>query len=77
MGISAGSRKEGIEDQMHYFAFRAPKKNHDAIVQGAKKANQIFRKLGVARSLFQLNNTKTFEDMGFINIAKTMLANQD
>jgi hypothetical protein len=80
MGISDEStveEKEGIGDQMLYFAFRVPKKNHDAMVQGAKKANELFRKLGVSRSLFQLNNTKTYEDVGFTNIAKTMSASQD
>jgi hypothetical protein len=80
MGISDEStveEKEGIGDQMLYFAFRVPKKNHDAMVQGAKKANELFRKLGVPRSLFQLNNTKTYEDVGFTNIAKTMSASQD
>lgn len=77
MGISAGSSEEGIGDQMLYFAFRVPKKNRDAMIQGAKKANELFRKLGVPRYLFQLNNRKTYEDVGFINIAKTMLANQD
>jgi hypothetical protein len=72
MGISDESieEKEGIGDQMLYFAFRVPKKNHDAMVQGAKKANELFRKLGVPRSLFQLNNIKTYEDVGFTNIGK-------
>lgn len=40
MGISDEStveEKEGIGDQMLYFAFRVPKKDHDAMVQGAKK----------------------------------------
>ncbi len=59
MGISDESTEKGIGDQMLYFAFRVPKKNHDAMVQGANKANELFRKLGVPRSLFQLNNTKT------------------
>ena len=80
MGLADEStveEKEGIGDQMLYFAFRVPKKNHDAIVQGAKKANELFRKLGVRRSLFQLNNIKTYEDVGFTNIAKTMSASQD
>ena len=79
MGLADEStveEKEGIGDEMLYFAFRVPKKNHDAMVQGAKKANELFRKLGVSRSLFQLNNTKTYEDVGFTNIAKTMSACQ-
>jgi uncharacterized protein YbaA (DUF1428 family) len=79
MGISDESteEKEGIGDQLLYFAFRVPKKNHDAMVQGAKKANELFRKFGVPRSLFQLNNIKTYEDVGFTNIAKTMSASKD
>jgi hypothetical protein len=80
MGISDESteeEKQGIGDQMLYFAFRVPKKNHDAMLQGAKKANEFFRKLGVPRSLFQLNNIKTYEEVGFTNIAKTMSASKD
>jgi hypothetical protein len=36
-GESTEEETEGIGDQMLYFAFRVPKKNHDAMVQGAKK----------------------------------------
>ena len=42
-----------------------------------KKLMNSLGKLGVSRSLFQLNNTKTYEDVGFTNIAKTMSASQD
>jgi hypothetical protein len=61
---------------MLYFAFRVPKKNHDSMMQGAKKANEFFRKLGVPHSLFQLNNIKTYEDVSFTNVTKTMSASQ-
>jgi hypothetical protein len=52
MGISDELRENRIGDQMLYFAFRVPKKNHDAMV------------LAVPRSLFQLNNKRTYKDVG-------------
>ena len=52
---------------------RVPKKNHDAALQIHKQSSDLFRKYGVLRSeIFQLNNTKSYEDMGLTNIANTV-----
>jgi uncharacterized protein YbaA (DUF1428 family) len=57
---------------------RIPKKNHDATVQIFKQFNDIFRKHGGLRvEVFQLNNTKTYEDIGLTNIVNTVSANQE
>ncbi len=48
------------------------------MVQFGKQINDIFRKHGTQPTkVFQLNNTKTSENMGFTNIANTVSANQD
>jgi uncharacterized protein YbaA (DUF1428 family) len=57
---------------------RVPKKNHDATVQIFKQFNDIFRKHGgLCVEFFQLNNTKTYEDIDLINIVNTVSANQE
>jgi uncharacterized protein YbaA (DUF1428 family) len=57
---------------------RIPKKNHDATVEIFKQFNDIFRKHGGLRvEVFQLNNTKTYEDIGLTNIVNTVSANQE
>jgi uncharacterized protein YbaA (DUF1428 family) len=57
--------------------YRVPKKNHDAMVQISKQFyNEVFKKYGGFRiEVFQLNNTKTYEDMGLTNIVNTVSAN--
>lgn len=67
-----------IGSQIMIVVYRVPKKNHDAIMQICKQFNDIFRKHGGLRwEVFQLNNTKTYEDMGLTNIVNTVSANQD
>lgn len=66
-----------IGDQIQLFIFRLPKKNHDEMVHLGKQATDMFMKLGVRSEVFQLNNIKTYEDMGFINIAKAASASPD
>jgi uncharacterized protein YbaA (DUF1428 family) len=52
------------------------KKNHEALVQLGKQANEMFKKVGVIRSeVFQLSNTQDM--MGFTNISKTVSAKND
>lgn len=64
--------------QIQLIVGRVPKKNHDAALQIYKQSSDLFRKYGLLRSeLFQLNNTKTYDDMGLTNIANTVSASQD
>jgi uncharacterized protein YbaA (DUF1428 family) len=70
--------KQQIGSQLKIFFWRLPKKNHEAMVQFAKQVNDLFAKHGMRPpEVFQLNNAKTSEDMGFTNISKTISANQD
>ena len=59
------------------FICRLPKKNHDAMMQIAKQANDITRKHGALRvEYFQLSSTENMME-DWTNIAKTVSANQD
>lgn len=77
MSNSNASEKEGeIGNHVVLFIYRLPKKNHEALVQLGKQANEMFKKVGVIRSeVFQLSNTQDM--MGFTNISKTVSANND
>jgi uncharacterized protein YbaA (DUF1428 family) len=59
------------------FICRLPKKNHDAMLQIAKQANDITRKHGALRvEYFQLSSTENMME-DWTNISKTVSANQD
>ncbi len=69
--------EQGIGSEVDHFVVRAPKKNHDAMIQLGKRFSDILRKYGGPNPLyFQLNNTETPME-GIANIAKTVSANQD
>jgi uncharacterized protein YbaA (DUF1428 family) len=54
--------------------YRVPKKNHDAMLQVCKEAEDTIKESGVLRhELFQLNNTEVPGE-GFTNIASTVSA---
>jgi uncharacterized protein YbaA (DUF1428 family) len=56
------------------FIYRAPKKNHQAIVELNNRVIGTFKEFGVQGfEMFQLGNTQDM--MGFTNIAKTISAN--
>jgi uncharacterized protein YbaA (DUF1428 family) len=66
-----------IGNIVQQFICRLPKKNHDAMMQIAKQANDITRKHGALRvEYFQLSGTENMME-GITNIAKTVSANQD
>jgi len=76
--VTERNEEKEIGSLLRLFVWRLPKKNHDAMVQFGKQINDIFRKHGTQPTkVFQLNNTKTSENMGFTNIANTVSANQD
>ena len=69
--------EQGISSEVDHFVVRAPKKNHDAMMQLGKQFSDILKKYGGSNTLyFQLNNTETPME-GITNIAKTVSANQD
>lgn len=60
-----------------HFVYRVPKKNHDAMLQICKLANDIFKQHGILHyDVFRLSNTDVPME-GFTNIASTVSANQD
>src|SRR6476469_288772 len=73
---NASEKEEETGNHVVLFNYRLPKKNHEALVQLGKQANEMFKKVGVIRSeVFQLSNTQDM--MGFTNISKTVSANND
>jgi uncharacterized protein YbaA (DUF1428 family) len=64
-------------NEVDHFLVKAPKRNHDAMVQLGKQFADILRKYGGPNPLyFQLNNTGAPME-GITNIAKTVSAKQD
>lgn len=58
------------------YIYRTPKKNHDAIVQINTQVTDTFKKCGMQRfEVFQLGSMENMMD--FVNIAKTIGADQD
>ena len=72
-----GMDKE-VGSQVQLVVYRIPKMNHDAMVQICKQSNDMFKKYGVLHyEIFQLDNTKSFGEMGMTNIYHTLSAAQD
>jgi uncharacterized protein YbaA (DUF1428 family) len=69
--------EQGIGNEVDHFVVRAPKRNHDAMVQLGKEFADIMKKYdGPNPIYFELNNTEAPME-GITNIAKTVLAKQD
>ena len=63
-------------DQVAIFLYRAPKKNHDALVKINKHSHDFFMKHGVSKfEVFNLNSRENM--MYFVNLSKTISANDD
>jgi uncharacterized protein YbaA (DUF1428 family) len=70
-------QEKEIGSIVQQFICPLPKKNHDAMLQIAKQANDITRKHGALRvEYFQLSSTENMME-DWTNIAKTVSANQD
>jgi uncharacterized protein YbaA (DUF1428 family) len=66
-----------IGSLVQHLIYRIPKKNHEAMLEITKQANDIFRKYGVLRSeAFQLANTDVPME-GFMNISNIVSATPD
>ena len=57
------------------FFIRAPKKNHDALIKIGKQTDIFFKKHGVSKNGYRLNAREDM--MGFVNLSKTISANDD
>lgn len=62
--------------QVAIFLYRAPKKNHDALVKINKHSHVFFKKHGVSKfEVFNLNSRENM--MEFVNLSKTISASDD
>jgi len=62
--------------QVTIFLYRAPKKNHDALVKINKHSHDFFVRHGVLKfEVFTLNSKENMMD--FVNLAKTISASED
>src|SRR5215510_14182782 len=69
--------EKGIESQIMIVIGRILNKNHDASMQISRQFKEIFKKHGGLRlEVFQLNNSKSYEDVGLTNIINAVSANQ-
>jgi hypothetical protein len=64
-----------IGNQIRFYVYRIPKKNHDKMVQNQKEFTDAFRKEGGDYKSFQLKSTVVPE--GFTNITTLLSANPD
>jgi large subunit ribosomal protein L17 len=69
--------EQGIGNEVDHFVVRAPKRNHDAMVQLGKQFADILKKYGGPNPIyFELNNTEAPME-GITNIAKIVSAKKD
>jgi uncharacterized protein YbaA (DUF1428 family) len=74
--IKLNRKEEENGTLVQVFIYRAPKKNHDAMVQLNKHCTEFFRKHGILRfEVFHLSSTDIVMD--FVSIAETLSATQD
>jgi uncharacterized protein YbaA (DUF1428 family) len=65
-----------MAEELECIICRVPRKNHDAMLQVCREANETFRKHGIRSDVFQLNNTDVpMQDI--TNIANMANANED
>jgi len=72
---NTANQKESV-GQVAIFLYRAPKKNHDALVKINKHSHDFFMKHGILKfEVFNLNARENMMD--FVNLSKTVSANDD
>jgi uncharacterized protein YbaA (DUF1428 family) len=71
------SKPESVmAEELECIICRVPRKNHDAMLQVCREANETFRKHGIRSDVFQLNNTDVPIE-GITNIAHVVTTNHD
>jgi uncharacterized protein YbaA (DUF1428 family) len=75
MSKSKIAEMDELGNQIRFYIYRIPKKNHDKMVQNQKEFTDVFRKHGGGYKGFQLTSTETSE--GFTSITTVLSANQD
>ena len=74
--LDNSTNQKDSRGQVAIFLYRAPKKNHDALVKINKHSHDFFMKHGVSKfEVFNLNSRENMMD--FVNLSKTITANND
>ena len=74
--LDNSTNQKDSRGQVAIFLYRAPKKNHDALVKINKHSHDFFMKYGVLKfEVFNLNSRENMMD--FVNLSKTISANDD
>ena len=74
--LDNSTNQKDSRGQVAIFLYRAPKKNHDALVKINKHSHDFFMKHGVSKfEVFNLNSRENMMD--FVNLSKTISANDD
>ena len=69
--------EKGFGDTVQHVIYRVSKKNHDAMLQLCREANEMFRENGGLRyEVFRLSHSNAPME-GFINIANIVAAKED
>ena len=73
---NTSSNQKGSRGHIEIFLYRAPKKNHDAMVEVNRQSRDFFIKHGV--SSFEVFSLLVRENiMEFVNLSKTISASED
>ena len=74
--LDSSANQKDSQGQVAIFLYRAPKKNHDALVKINKHSHDFFMKHGVSK--FEVYNLNSRENMmDFVNLSKTISASDD
>ena len=74
--LDSSANQKDVQGQVAIFLYRAPKKNHDALVKINKHSHDFFIKHGVSK--FEVFNLSSRENMmDFVNLSKTISASDD
>jgi len=74
--LDSSANQKDSQGQVAIFLYRAPKKNHDALVKINKHSHDFFMKHGVSKfEVFNLNSRENMMD--FVNLSKTISASDD
>ncbi len=75
-GTNTSSNLKGSRGQIVIFLYRAPKKNHDGIVEVNRQSRDFFIKHGASSfEVFSLTSRENM--MEFVNLSKTISASED
>ena len=75
-GTNTSSNLKGSRGQIVIFLYRAPKKNHDGMVEVNRQSRDFFIKHGASSfEVFSLTSRENM--MEFVNLSKTISASED